>query len=116
MLLRMLSMTSKANEGQHEKYHRVSNERRVQLMIYLCFPVVLSSSNAATPMVMSASRMVESRPKNPAYRTRVTECRYPMMPDESIVLASMNPAPREEFASSLKDCVNPRGFRWSAVI
>jgi hypothetical protein len=109
-------MRSHANEGQHEKYHRGPNDRRVQLIVYLCLPVVFSSSNAATPIVMSASRIAESRPKHQGYRTRVTECRYPMMPEESIVLTSMHRAPREEFASSLKDCVNPRGFRWSAVI
>jgi hypothetical protein len=78
-------------------------------------PVVFSSSSS-TPARMIGSRIAETRPKNPNYRSRVTECRYPAMPDVSLVLSSMKHFPREEFSSSIKDCQDPRGFRWSAII
>jgi len=116
MQLRTLSIKDKASQPKNEKLKRVSNERRVQLMIFLCFPVVFSSSNSATPFKMSGSRIAEIRPKNPSYRSRVTECRYPAIPEVSIVRSSMNHVPREEFSSNLKNCVDPRGFRWWAII
>ena len=119
MQLRALSIKVKANRTKNEKLKRVSNERRVQLVILLCFPVVFSPSNSAAPVKMSASRIAETRPTNPInpiYRSRVTECRYPAIPDVSIVLSSMKHFPREEFSSNLKNCVDPRGFRWSATI
>jgi hypothetical protein len=116
MQLRTLSIKDIASRTKNEKLKRVSNERRVQLIIFLCFPVVFSSSSSATPIKMSASRIAEIRPKNPIYRSRVAECRYPAIPDVSIVLSSMNHVPREEFFSNLKNCVDPRGFRWSATI
>ena len=116
MQLRTLSIKDKASQPKKEKLKRVSNDRRIQLIILLCFPVVFSSSNSATPVMMSASRIAEIRPKNPIYRSRVTECRYPAIPDVSIVLTSMHHVPREEFSSNLKNCVDPRGFRWSAII
>jgi hypothetical protein len=78
-------------------------------------PVVFSSSSS-TPARMIGSRIAETRPKNPNYRSRVTECRYPAMPDVSLVLSSMKHFPREEFSSSIKDCQDPRDFRWSAII
>jgi hypothetical protein len=102
--------------SKKEKLKRVSNDRRIQLIIFLCFPAVFSASNSATPVMTSTSRIAEIRPKNPIYRSRVTECRYPAIPDVSIVLTSMNHFPREEFSSNLKNCVDPRGFRWSAII
>jgi hypothetical protein len=116
MQLRTLSIKDKASQPKNEKVKRVSNERRVQLIIFLCFPVVFSASDSATPVKMSGSRIAEIRPKNPSYRSRVTECRYPARPDVSIVLSSMNHVPREEFFSNLKNCIDPRGFRWSAII
>ena len=116
MQLRTLSIKDKASQPNNEKHKRVSNDRRVQLMIFLCFPVVFSSSNSATPVKMNAARIAEIRPRNLIYRSRITECRYPATPDISIVLSSMNHFPQEEFSSNLKNCVDPRGFRWSAVI
>jgi hypothetical protein len=116
MQLRALSTKDKASQPKKEKLKRVSNDRRIQLIIFLCFPAVFSASNSATPVMTSTSRIAEIRPKNPIYRSRVTECRYPAIPDVSIVLTSMNHFPREEFSSNLKNCVDPRGFRWSARI
>lgn len=116
MQLRTLSIKDKTSQPKNEKLKRVSNDRRVQLIIFLCLPVVFSSSNSATPVKIGALRIAETRPKNPIYRSRVTECRYPAVPDVSIVLSSMNPVRREEFFSNLKNCVDPRGFRWSAII
>ena len=116
MQLRTLSIKDKASQPKNEKLKRVSNGPRVQLIIFLCFPVVFSSSNSATPVKMSASQIAEFRPTNPIYRSRVTECRYPAIPDVSIVLSSMNHFPREEFSSNLKNCDDPRGFRWSTII
>jgi hypothetical protein len=170
MQLRTLAIKGKTSQ-KNEKLKRVSNERRIRLIILLCFPVVFSSSNSPTPvMMMSASPIAETRPKHPIYRSRVTECRYPAVADVSIVLSSvillknpmnaltqlsmngkystiatssplvpwinsglplrlskderrvfqqnpsMNAVPREEFFSSLKDCVSPRSFQWSAII
>ena len=116
MQLRTLSIKDKASQSKNEKLKRVSNGPRVQLIIFLCFPVVFSSSNSANPVQISASRIAEIRPTNPIYRSRVTECRYPAIPDVSIVLSSMNHFPREEFSSNLKNCDDPRGFRWSTII
>ena len=152
-----------ASQQQNNKLKRATNERQIQLIILLCLPVFLSSSNSATHVTMSISRIAETRPESPIYRSRVTECRYPAIPDVSIVWAAMSastglsmtgksamaliapplmplpnsgrvlrllkdeqrvfqqnppvhPIPREEFSSSLKNCMNPRGFRWAAVI
>ncbi len=113
--LRTLSIEDKGSQPKNQKLKRSSNERRVQLLMFLCLPVVFSSPSS-TPAKMSASRIAEIRPKNPSYRSRVTECRYPAIPDVSIVLSSMSHVPREEFSSNIKDCVDPRGFRWSAII
>jgi hypothetical protein len=116
MQLRSLSINDKTGQQTNEKQKRISNERRVPFLILLCFPVFFSSSNSVIPVLMSAARIAESRPKNPRYSTRITECRYPDTPEVSIVLASMNPVPREEFSSNLKNCLDPRGFRWAAMI
>jgi hypothetical protein len=170
MQLRTLAIKGKTSQ-KNEKLKRVSNERRIRLIVFLCLPVVFSSSNSPAPvMTMSASRIAETRPRHPIYRSRVTECRYPAVPEVSIVLSSvillrdpmnastqlsmngkspttaissplvpsinsglalrlskderrafqqnpsMNPVPREEFFSSLKDCVSSRSFQWSAII
>ena len=160
---RPLSLKGQASEQKDNKLKWAPRERRIQLIILLCLPVFLSSLNSATQVTMSMSRIAETRPEIPIYRSRVAECRYPAIPDVSIVQASMNasaglsitdksatvlivsslvplrnsgrvlrlskherrvfqqnprthPIPREEFSSSLKNCMNPRGFRWSAVI
>jgi hypothetical protein len=116
MQLRTFWIEDNASRLKDEKVKRVSNERRVQLIVLLCLPVIFSSSQSATPVKMKASRIAEIHPTNPAYRSRVTECRYPARTDVSIVRSSMNHFPREEFFSTLKNCVDPRGFRWSAII
>lgn len=156
-----LVIKGKASQQKNKRLKRARQERQVQLIVLLCLPVVFSTSNSATPVRMSASRIAETRPPSPIYRSRVAECRYPAIPDVSIVLSAMNastglsltgkspmvligpplvplldsgwvtrkdeqrvfqqnpsvhPISREEFSSSLKNCMNPRGFRWSALI
>lgn len=115
MQLRTLWIKDKAGLLD-EKVKRLSNDHRVQLIMLLCFPVVFSSSHTAPPVKMRASRIAEMRPANPTYRSRVTECRYPAGPDVSVVRSSMKHFSKEEFFSTLKNCVDPRGFRWSAII
>ncbi len=116
MQLRTPSIRGKASEQKIEKHKRISKDRRVQLIIFFWFPVVFSSLKSVTPAMTSAARIIEPGPRNPSYRSRVTECRYPAIPDVSIVLSSMNHVPREEFFSNLKNCIDPRGFRWSPII
>jgi hypothetical protein len=66
--------------------------------------------------MMTGPHSVANRPQIPSYRSQITECRYSGKPDVSVVLASMNHVPREEFLSNLKNCLDPRGFRWAAMI
>src|SRR5262245_27538037 len=115
MQLRTLSIEDKTSEPKLGKLKRMSTERRAQLILFFCLPVVFSSSSPP-PARMIGSRIAETGPKNPNYRSRVIECRYPAMPDVSLVLSSMKHFPREEFSSSIKDCADPRDFRWSTII
>ena len=85
-------------------------------MILFYLPVVLSACGFVSLAMMSEPHIVANRPLVPSYRSQITECRYSGIADVSVVLASMNHVPREEFLSSLKNCLDPRGFRGAAMI
>jgi hypothetical protein len=112
----MVSIKCEASPRTNDKSRRLF-ERRARLNLILCLPVVLLwSSDSEAPGTPNTLSIAESRPKISRYRTQITECRYPGLGGVSIQLASMNNSWREEFSSTLKDCVNPRSFRWTAEI
>jgi len=112
----MASIKCESSPRINEKSSRLF-ERRTRLNFILFLPLVLlSPSDLATLVTPNALLTKENHTKMPRYRTQITECRYPGFAGVSLLLASTHNNWREEFSSTLKDCVNPRGFRWTAEI
>ena len=113
--MQLLALSIKFKTSQWNQ-KRLSRARRTHPSIFLCLPVILSSCTLVTLAMTSGSPTAAGRPQIPSYRSQITECRYSGKPDVSVVLASINHVFREEFLSNLKNCLDPRGFRWAAMI